>query len=71
VHFLCEQSGYGLEEILGVGDSDVDLEFLSMVGYAAAPANANPAVKAIVDYVSPYPTAEGVRDILRHFGVAG
>ena len=71
VRFLCEQSGYALEEVLGVGDSDVDLEFLSMVGYAAAPANANPAVKAIVDYVSPYPTAEGVRDILRHFGVTG
>ncbi len=69
VRFLCEQSGYAVEEVLGVGDSDVDLEFLEMVGHSAAPANANPAVKAIVDYVSPFPTTEGVRDILRHFGV--
>ena len=69
VRFLCEQSGYAMEEVLGVGDSDVDLEFLAMVGHSAAPANANAAVRDIVDYVSPYPTTEGVRDILRHFGV--
>jgi hydroxymethylpyrimidine pyrophosphatase-like HAD family hydrolase len=69
VRFLCEQAGYRLEEVLGVGDSDVDLEFLAAVGYAAAPANANAAVKAVVDYVSPAPTSHGVRDILRHFGL--
>jgi hydroxymethylpyrimidine pyrophosphatase-like HAD family hydrolase len=70
VRFLCEQAGYALEEVLGVGDSDVDLPFLSMVGYSAAPANANPAVKDLVDYVSPYPTSAGVRDILREFGLS-
>jgi hydroxymethylpyrimidine pyrophosphatase-like HAD family hydrolase len=69
VSFLCECAGYALEEVLGVGDSDVDLPFLAEVGYSAAPANANPAVKALVDYVSPYPTSLGVRDILRHFGL--
>ncbi len=69
VRFLCEQSGYAMEEVLGVGDSDVDLQFLASVGYSAAPANANAAVKDLVDYVSPYPTTAGVRDILRHFEV--
>ena len=53
--------------MLGVGDSDSDLPFLALTGYNAAPANANQAVKQAVQYVSPYPTVEGVRDILRHF----
>jgi len=54
---------------LGVGDSDVDLPFLAAVGFSAAPSNANDAVKACVNYVSSYRTADGVRDILRHFGL--
>jgi hypothetical protein len=55
--------------VLGVGDSDVDLPFLALAGYSAAPANANPAVKEIVQYVAPRPTADGVRDILAYFGL--
>lgn len=69
VQFLAEYTGIGLGRMLGVGDSDVDLQFLEQVGYSAAPANANPAVKAAVDYVSPYRTGEGVRDILAHFNI--
>jgi hydroxymethylpyrimidine pyrophosphatase-like HAD family hydrolase len=56
--------------MLGVGDSDVDLPFLQTVGYAAAPSNANTAVKQLAHYISPYPTSAGVRDILRHFGLS-
>jgi HAD superfamily hydrolase (TIGR01484 family) len=70
LRFLCQQSGRALEEVLAVGDSDVDLPLLELAGHSAAPANANPAVRALVDYVSPFPITGGVRDILRHFGVA-
>jgi hydroxymethylpyrimidine pyrophosphatase-like HAD family hydrolase len=69
LHFLCRRSGYRVDEVLAVGDSDVDLPLLDAAGYAAAPANANPAVKDVVDYVSPWKTTNGVRDILRYFGV--
>ena len=69
MEFLCERSGYAPEEILGVGDSDVDLPFLALAGRSAAPANAFEQVKAGVDYVSEHATADGVRDILRRFGV--
>jgi hydroxymethylpyrimidine pyrophosphatase-like HAD family hydrolase len=48
----------------------VDLPFLALVGRSAAPANAFDQVKAAVDYVSPHPTADGVRDILRRFDIA-
>ena len=71
IEFLGSYSGYSPQEMLGVGDSDGDLPFLSNVGYSAAPANANEAVKEIVDYVSPQRASDGVRDILRHFAIAG
>lgn len=70
VAYLCERAGYALEEVLGVGDSDVDLQFLAEVGYSAAPSNANEAVQQLVNYVSPYPTTQGVRDILSYFSLA-
>ena len=69
LRFLCEQAGYEAAEVLGVGDSDVDLPFLAITGRSAAPANAFDAVKRLVDYVAPRPTSDGVRDILRHFGL--
>jgi len=69
LRFLCERSGYRMEEILGVGDSDVDLQFLALCGRSAAPANACAEVKRLVDYVAPRETADGVRDILREFGL--
>lgn len=68
--FLANQVGIAPENMLGVGDSDVDLPFLQTVGYAAAPGNANEAVKQLAHYISPYPTSAGVRDILHHFGLA-
>jgi hypothetical protein len=69
VEFLASQTDYGPAEMLGVGDSDVDLPFLARVGHSAAPANANPDVKRLVQYVAPHPAADGVRDILDHFGL--
>ena len=67
--FLADQIGYSFDEMLGVGDSDVDPPFLALVGHSAAPANASAAIKQMVDYVSPHQSSDGVRDILRHFGV--
>ncbi len=69
VEFLASQTDYGPGEMLGVGDSDVDLPFLAMVGHSAAPANANPDVRRLVQYVAPRMAADGVRDILAHFGL--
>lgn len=69
IEFLADRTGYAPADMLGVGDSDVDLPFLAEVGYSAAPANANPRIKEIVEYVSPGRTADGVRDILQHFQI--
>jgi hydroxymethylpyrimidine pyrophosphatase-like HAD family hydrolase len=70
VRFVAEQTGIPSEAMLGVGDSGVDEPFLAITGRSAAPANASDAVKALVDYVSPCRVGEGLRDILRHYGIA-
>jgi HAD superfamily hydrolase (TIGR01484 family) len=69
IEFLAAETGISPSHMLGVGDSDVDLPFLAAVGLSAAPNNANDAAKACVQYISPYRRADGVRDILRHFGI--
>lgn len=69
IEFLADYTGIVLEEMLGVGDSDVDRPFLAKVGYSAAPANANQDIKQLVQYVAPRSSSQGVRDILDHFGL--
>ena len=70
IQFLAEKTGMDPAHMLGVGDSDLDLPFLSKVGYSAAPFNANPAVKSLVQYVSKKSYTEGVLDILDYFGIS-
>lgn len=67
IEYLAAETGISPARMLGVGDSDVDLQFLMEVGFSAAPSNANEATMACVQYVSPHRTADGVRDILRYF----
>ena len=67
--YLADRVDIPLANMLGVGDSDVDPPFLRLVGHSAAPSNANPEVRGMVDYVSTEATTEGVRDILSHFKV--
>lgn len=49
---------------VGVGDSFNDLPFLERVGISCGVANAAPAVRDAVDYVTQEPTAKGVADVV-------
>lgn len=69
IAFLSERTGIPVDLMLGIGDSDVDIPFLTRVGKSAAPSNANPSIQEIVDYVSPQPASQGVRDILSYYEV--
>ncbi len=69
IQFLEMRTGIRPSDMLGVGDSDVDAQFLTLVGSSAAPANANAHVKEIVHFVAPRESSDGVRDILKHFGL--
>jgi len=59
--------GLGLEDILAIGDSESDMEFLEHCGRSGVPANAPPEVRAKADFSAQLPFGEGTVEILRHF----
>ncbi len=69
LEWLARTVGLEPAEMAGVGDSKADLDFLRHVGWPAAPANAIQEVRAEVRYVSPYPDAAGLMDILDQWGM--
>lgn len=64
VRWLAAEIGIRLDQFAGVGDSEPDLDFLRLVGWAAAPANATPAVRAAVAQIASRPFGEGLLEIL-------
>ncbi len=64
LRLLLNELGATRDEAAGIGDSVGDLPLRNAVGFFACPSNASPEVKEAADYVSPYPTLEGVMDIL-------
>jgi HAD superfamily hydrolase (TIGR01484 family) len=67
LQWLAETTGIAPAEMAGVGDSGGDIDFLRLLGYAAAPANAIDEVKQVVHYVSPKTAADGLYDILDYW----
>ena len=57
---ICSQLGLSLDNVLYIGDDLNDLELLKAVGYSCCPANAQPEVKAVVDYIATRKGGEGV-----------
>jgi 3-deoxy-D-manno-octulosonate 8-phosphate phosphatase (KDO 8-P phosphatase) len=51
VHRIASRRQLELEQIAYIGDDVIDEEALSIVGFSAAPADAEPQVRSIVDYV--------------------
>ena len=52
------------DQTAGIGDTEGDLPLRREVSFFGCPANATAPVKAVADYVSPYPALTGVLDIL-------
>lgn len=69
LHWLAQVSGIEPDEMAGVGDSAGDIDFLRLVGWPAAPANATPDVKAVVDYVASQPDVAGLQEILAYWSL--
>ena len=57
--------GLDRDSVLGVGDGENDLPLFDVVGYSAAPADADPMVRERVDYVASKPGGEGFAEITR------
>lgn len=61
---VAKEMGIELGEIAGVGDAENDLVFLKICGYSVAVANALPAVKQQVDWVTTSSRGTGVTELI-------
>jgi HAD superfamily hydrolase (TIGR01484 family) len=64
VRWLADLLDLPLGALAGIGDSDSDLAFLTLVGFPAAPANAIAPVRAQSAYIATRPDARGVLEIV-------
>jgi hypothetical protein len=64
---LADHLGFPLEETIGIGDNDNDLELVERAGLGVAMGNASLAVKAAADYIAPPVDKEGVVEIIERF----
>jgi HAD superfamily hydrolase (TIGR01484 family) len=64
---LADHLGLALEETIGIGDNDNDLELVERAGLGVAMGNASPAVKAAADYIAPPVDEEGVIEVIKRF----
>ena len=69
IDLLSEKTGVETANILGVGDSDVDIPFLEKTGYSAAPGNASDEVKNAADFTASKHYDEGLFEILDHYSL--
>ncbi len=60
----CEAGRRLIEQIVGVGDAENDLVFLTQCGYAVAVNNALPTVKQQVDWVTKGDRGTGVIELI-------
>ena len=60
IAWLADELGGSLDRLAYIGDTGGDVEALRKVGFAFAPANANPEVKAVVDMVTEGSVLAGV-----------
>ena len=63
---ICQRHGFSIHETAAIGDGINDLELLSVAGLSAAPINARPQVKAVVDHIVPHVNDAGLATFVRH-----
>lgn len=64
---VAKKHGFGVDEILAMGDSENDIEFLSVCGFKVAVANADENLKEIADYVCKNKYGDGVKEAIQKF----
>ena len=67
MEILLESLGLGMDDVMAIGDSENDLEFIEHAGFRVAVANADPELKAIADYVTSAAHGEGVAEAVQRF----
>ncbi len=64
---LLKWQGISSKNVMGIGDSENDLEFLKHCGFKVAVQNADDRLKEIADYISPLKYGDGVADAIDKF----
>lgn len=67
LELVSAEMGIKPKNIMAVGDSENDIEFLKVVGHKVAVANADPELKAVADYVTINRFGDGVSEAINRF----
>ena len=67
LEMIAEKQGFGMDEIMAIGDSENDMEFLANAGFKVAVANADQNLKDIADYVAINKYGDGVLEAIKKF----
>lgn len=67
LEILATDMGISMDEILAIGDSENDIEFLRVVGMKVAVNNADEELKALADYVTKNSYGDGVVEAIEKF----
>lgn len=67
LEMVTKDMGISSEEIMAVGDSENDLEFLEVAGLKVAVSNADDELKENTDYVTENPYGDGTAEAIKKF----
>ena len=67
LEIVANDMGINVKEVMAVGDAENDLEFLEVVGFKVAVANADKKLKENVDYVTKKPYGDGTAEAIEKF----
>ena len=63
----CARHGWTWQDVLAIGDAEADLAMVQHAAIGVAPANAQPAVKAVATWVGPYAEDGAVAAAIQRF----
>lgn len=67
LELIVKKQGFKMDEIMAIGDSENDIEFLAKSGFKVAVANADQSLKDVADYVAINKYGDGVREAIQKF----
>lgn len=67
--YLCERNGINMENVMAIGDSQNDEDFLKQVGYRIAVGNAEYKLKEISTYTCEKKYGDGVAEAIEKFAL--
>jgi hypothetical protein len=69
LRYLCERSGINMDNVMAIGDSQNDEDFLKETGYKIAVANAEDKLKEISTYTCERMYGDGVAEAIEKFAL--